>query len=240
MRQAISHVLWHDIECGSYTADLPLWRDLATGQDGPVLDVGAGTGRVACDLAARGHAVVALDADADLLAALRSRPHGGDVETVVADARSFALARVFELILVPMQTVQLLGVPGRAAFLRAARAHLAPGGILACAIVEQFESFDLRRNDFATPDEREVDGVLYSSQPVSLRDEGERCAIERARQVTTRHGRRTIAIDRTHLARLDAATLEREGRAAGFTPEPALAIAETADHVSSLVVILRG
>ena len=44
-------VMWHDVECGSYVADLPLWRRLAAEAGGPVLDVGAGTGRVALDLA---------------------------------------------------------------------------------------------------------------------------------------------------------------------------------------------
>ena len=49
-------VIWHDVENGGYEADLPLWR--APGRadaDGPVLDLGAGTGRVALDLAAAGH-----------------------------------------------------------------------------------------------------------------------------------------------------------------------------------------
>ena len=51
-------VIWHDVECGAYEADLPLWRELASGR---VLDVGAGTGRVALDLARAGHPVTALD-----------------------------------------------------------------------------------------------------------------------------------------------------------------------------------
>ncbi len=37
-------VIWHDVECGSYAADLPLWRELAEEAGVPVLDVGAGTG----------------------------------------------------------------------------------------------------------------------------------------------------------------------------------------------------
>ena len=53
-------VIWHDVECGRYAADLPLWRGLADEASGPVLDVGAGTGRVAIDLARRGHEVTAL------------------------------------------------------------------------------------------------------------------------------------------------------------------------------------
>ena len=40
------HVLWHDLECGRYAQDLPLWRELASEARGPVLDLGAGSGRV--------------------------------------------------------------------------------------------------------------------------------------------------------------------------------------------------
>ena len=52
--------LWHDLECGDYADDLPLWRALAAEALGPVLDVGAGTGRVSLELAAGGVPVVAL------------------------------------------------------------------------------------------------------------------------------------------------------------------------------------
>ena len=45
-------VAWHEVENGSYDADLFLWRQLADTANGPVLDLGAGTGRVAADLAA--------------------------------------------------------------------------------------------------------------------------------------------------------------------------------------------
>ena len=37
-------MVWHDVECGGYDADLTLWRELAREAGGPVLDVGAGTG----------------------------------------------------------------------------------------------------------------------------------------------------------------------------------------------------
>ena len=85
-------VVWHDVECGGYRADLPLWRELARAEAGPVLDVGAGTGRVALDLARAGHAVTALDREPELLDALRARAAGdGRCETVVADARGFSL-----------------------------------------------------------------------------------------------------------------------------------------------------
>jgi 2-polyprenyl-3-methyl-5-hydroxy-6-metoxy-1,4-benzoquinol methylase len=57
-------VMWHDVECGTYTADLPLWRRLARETGGRVLDIGAGTGRVALDLTRAGARVTALDLDA--------------------------------------------------------------------------------------------------------------------------------------------------------------------------------
>jgi hypothetical protein len=52
-----TEVVWHDLECGAYRADLPLWRELAARArfGSPILDVGAGTGRVALDLARAGH-----------------------------------------------------------------------------------------------------------------------------------------------------------------------------------------
>jgi len=146
-------VLWHDLECGGYTADLALWRELADDPGrlgGPVLDLGAGTGRVALELARRGHEVVALDLDETLLSALRERARGLAVEAVHGDARTFALGRAFALVLAPMQTVQLLGGgEGVRGLLRSTHHHLRPGGLLAAALAEAvpFETGMAQRPD---------------------------------------------------------------------------------------------
>src|SRR5690242_16623567 len=103
------NVLWHDLECGSYREDKPFWRSLAARQGGPILDIGAGTGRIAIDLCRQGHSVTALDSDAELLAELARRADGCALDTVRADARDFELGRRFPLCVVPMQTIQLLG-----------------------------------------------------------------------------------------------------------------------------------
>ena len=235
------NVVWHDLECGAYADDLPLWRELADAADGPVLDVGCGTGRVALDLALCGHNVIALDADDALLDALRERAAGLPVTAMAADARSFLLAERVALVLAPMQLVQLLGGPeGRAAFLRCAGAALAPGGLLAIALADALESFDSDSDLLPTPDMREVDGVLFASRPLAVVDEGATAAIHRLREVVDRAGERSEQTDVVRLDRVDAETLEQEATAAGFTPAGRRAIPATDDYVGSTVVMLRG
>jgi SAM-dependent methyltransferase len=231
-------VLWHDLECGGYTDDLPLWRELAGA--GPVLDVGCGTGRVALDLAARGIAVVGLDVDGALLDALRDRAAGLAVQTVCADAREFELGRRFPVILAPMQTVQLLGgAAGRAAFLRRARAHLDPGGLLACAIADNLQAFAEGSVTPPLPDVREEDGIVYFSQPVAMTEDGDAIAIHRVREIVDRDGARTAGRDVVRLERLTPAQLEDEAAEHGFTALERRHVAESDDYVGSVVVMLH-
>ncbi len=245
-------VIWHDLECDSYRTDLPLWRELAERHGGPILDVGAGTGRVALDLAHGDHCVTALDLDPDLLGTLRGRAGEEPVETVCADARSFELSRHdFALCLVPMQTIQLLSdASERMAFLRCALAHLRPGGLLACAIVTELDSFDVADGSPGpTPETSQVGETLYLSQATSMRVLPEQIVIERSRRIVSPSAHNPSdegsadkpAIERNviELARVSASELEDEGSQAGLRPELAREIAPTDEHVGSTVVMLR-
>ena len=233
-------VIWHDLECGSYDLDLVGWRELADAARGPVLDVGAGTGRVTLDLARRGHDVVAVDAEASLLAALRERAGGLLVETVHADAREFGVERRFPLIIVPMQTVQLLGGPaGRTAFLTRARAHLTEDGIVAMAIADALEGAAVGEySEPPKPEMREFDGIVYSSRAVAITDEGDRCAIFRIRETVDEVGAHTSEENVVRLDALDPATLEGEGRAAGLRILPRGSVPESDEYIGSTVVML--
>jgi SAM-dependent methyltransferase len=255
-------VLWHDLECGTYAADLPLWREL-TGSTahppGPILDVGAGTGRVALDLARAGHEVVALDCDEVLLGALRERAEreGLRVETATGDARCFALDRGFALVLAPMQTVQLLGGPeGVEGFLRCAAAHLHPGGLLAAALAEAV-AFTERvpepsrgcdggprggsvELELPPPDMLETGGWLYASQPVAVRRDPEGGAwLERRREAFAPDGSRTVELDRVLLDTVSPAALRAAGLRAGLRPLPGHVVGATEDHVASDVILLE-
>jgi len=237
------HVIWHDVECSRYDADIALWRELADAAGGPILDVGAGTGRVTLDLARRGHEVVALDYDAALLAVLaqRAAAAGLSIETVVGDAGRFDLGRSdFAVVMAPMQTVQLLGREGRLGFLRSARAHVTASGLVAIALVDALETFDDEHVVLPLPDQLVVDGTLYSSQPVALRDHGDTVTIERIRQVVTAGGRRSASDDVLHLHRVAVEQVEAEGRDAGLQPLPGRIIGASEEHVGTCVVMLRG
>jgi SAM-dependent methyltransferase len=234
--------IWHDLECGAYDADLPLWRSLADQHGDPVLDVGAGTGRTSLDLARHGATVTALDHDPELIAELALRAVGLEVTTVVADARQFALGRRFALCIVPMQTIQLLdGLQERASFLRCAKAHLRAGAILAVALAVELEVFAVPDDSpVPIPDICERDGILFSSQPTAVRAADDGFILERRRETVTPDGRLSIVRNTIRLERLAAEQLEAEAGAAGFSPAGRRNIRPTRDHAGSTVVMLRG
>jgi SAM-dependent methyltransferase len=87
-----------------------------------ILDLGAGTGRIADPLAALGHAVVAVDDSPAMLAHVRlARPHRSRIEDL-------DLADRFDLVLLASHLVNTPDDALRRGLLRAARRHLADGG----------------------------------------------------------------------------------------------------------------
>jgi SAM-dependent methyltransferase len=248
-------VVWHDLECGSYRADLELWRELADeaasppGSE-PILEVGAGTGRVALDLARRGHRLTAVDLRPALLSALSERASGLDIETACADARTVELdRRDFALCLVPMQTLQLLGgSAARGTFLRHARAHLRPRGLLAAAIITDVEPFDCAGSDDGPLAETaRVGSRVYESRAVGVRAGIRTFRIERDRRIldvdmpADRPPPVPVAVERDaiELDRVRVSRLRREAQGAGLQLLDTREIPATADHVGSTVVILR-
>ena len=233
----MSEAIWHDVECASYAADLPLWEELAASAGGEVADLGCGTGRVALHLARRGHAVIGIDFDAKLLAALVERADGLAVEPLHADVRDFELDRPVSLALAPMQTLQLLeGPDDRIACLRRVAAALAPGGRFAAAILEAMPPPD--DSPPPLPDVREVDGWVYSSHALEAAVGPDEIVIHRRRETVSPDGELTEESNQVRIATFPADRLEEEAAAVGLKPVERRRIEQTEIHVGSTVVVL--
>lgn len=236
-------VIWHDVECASYVADLRLWRELAAAAGGPVLDLGAGTGRVALDLAERGHDVWAIDSDPALVDALgeRARERALRVHAVAADARSFELPGAdFALAIAPMQVIQLLGsAAGRVAALERVHAVLRSGGLFAAALADPFEGEAAEMVGPPLPDVREHSGWVFQSQPIAVRQVPGGSEIDRVRQAVSPSGELSESFNTIRLDDVAPEELEGDGRATGFAVRPRRSVPPTGDYVGSTVVMLE-
>jgi SAM-dependent methyltransferase len=231
MSAATESAIWHDLECGAYTADLGLWLKLADTYGDPVLDIGAGTGRVAVALARAGHRVQAVELDPVLAAELTRRAAPLPVSVQRADACALQTAERFPLGIVPMQTIHLLA--DRRGFLRSMHRALVPGGVLAVALLgEGVEEFEAELE----PDELLRDGVHYISRPTALRSTPNGITLERRRERVTAASS-IVELDHKHLAVLDAQRLYAE--ADGFDALAPLAIAPTSEYAGSEVALLK-
>ena len=137
----------YDLDLYDDPGDLDLWTALAAQSGGPVLDLMAGSGRVAVPLAEEGHHVTAVDIDAAMLARARRRAEAAGpaiaagLDLVLADVVGLDLRqaadgarpdRRFRLAFIALNSILLL--PGHAAqraAWQALAAHLEPGGVAA-------------------------------------------------------------------------------------------------------------
>jgi SAM-dependent methyltransferase len=123
---------------GSLQGDVEWYCRKAVDSEGPVLELGAGTGRITVPIAERGIRVAALDLDNGMLAKLRQKvaalPDGARQRVSVhqGDMRSFALGETFALVIIPFRAfLHNLTSDDQLAALKRAHEHLRPGGELA-------------------------------------------------------------------------------------------------------------
>jgi SAM-dependent methyltransferase len=234
----VSVAIWHDVECGAYSADLALWEELAAAADGPVLELGCGTGRVALHLGRRGYRVVGVDRDPALIAVLAERAEGLPVEALLADARDFQLEADVALTLAPMQMLQLLPTAAeRVACLECVASQLRPEGRLAATIIEGMPEPDGASPPL--PDVRDVDGWVYASLPTEAAVGAGEIVIRRLRQTVSPAGKLSEEHNEVRIATFPAAQLEAEAAAAGLVALARREIAPTDLHVGSTVVVLE-
>ena len=105
------------------------YLDRARALAGPTLDLGCGTGVLACAISALGLSVTALDPAAAMLNIARSRPGARMVTWIESQGQRLRLAQRFRFIYMTGHAFQqLLTDESAVALLRAAAAHLDPAG----------------------------------------------------------------------------------------------------------------
>lgn len=161
--------------------DVRFYVQLSTEVDTPVVELGAGTGRVAIPMAHAGARVTAVDRSAAMLTegARRAAQAGVSdrIDWVEDDMRAFVAAPPVALVVIPFRSfLHLLTVEDQLAALRAIRASLAPGGRLALnvfvpdpQVIARLDGQRVHQASFT--DERGRDCDLYAENRYTVADQ---------------------------------------------------------------------
>ena len=97
-----------------------------------VVDLGCGTGLLACELAKRGHRVTGIDPSPQMLQVARARPEGDEVTWIEGDATALPFVGAADLLVMTGHVAQVfLDDPALLATFVAARRAIRPGGAIA-------------------------------------------------------------------------------------------------------------
>ena len=127
--------LYDVVTAPTLQGDVEWYCEKARLSGGPVLELGAGTGRVTLPMAANGISVYALDTDDGMLARLRAKVSASppEIRSRIAvshgDMRTFEIAERFPLIVCPFRAfLHNLTESDQLACLSRVQQHLKPGG----------------------------------------------------------------------------------------------------------------
>jgi SAM-dependent methyltransferase len=110
--------------------------------DGPALELGIGTGRIALPLSGRGVPVHGVDLSASMVDQLRAKPGGDRIEVTIGDFATTTVGATFPLAYLVYNTISNLTTQAaQVACFRNVAGHLEPGG---CFLIECVVP-DLRR-----------------------------------------------------------------------------------------------
>jgi SAM-dependent methyltransferase len=102
--------------------------------DGPALEFGVGTGRIALPLSQRGVPIHGIDLSAAMIEQLRAKPGADAIGVTVGDAATTRVSGTFRLVYMVWNTIMNLTTQDeQVACFQNAAAHLEPGG---CFVVE--------------------------------------------------------------------------------------------------------
>jgi SAM-dependent methyltransferase len=135
---------------GELSATVAFLKDLAA--EGPALELGIGTGRVAIPLVEAGVRVHGIDASDAMVAGLRAKPGGSAIDVTMGDFRDFSLEDRFRLVYVVFNTFfGLLSQDDQVSCFQAVSRHLSEDGVFVMeAFVPDVGRFDRGQRVSAT------------------------------------------------------------------------------------------
>lgn len=170
--------------------DEEFYLDLAQNADGPVLEVGCGTGRIYLDLLRAGVDAYGIDISESMLETLREKARERGLAPTVrqADMAAFQPEREYDLVIVPFRAfLHNLTLADRRATLQNLHDALTPGGTLALNVF--VPSFEVICESYGEEETRTVtrDGEEYCITDVA-EIEDEVAQVVRAERTVERDG----------------------------------------------------
>lgn len=160
--------------------DLPFYRRLCHEASGPILELCCGTGRLTLPLAREGFDVTGLDMEPAMLERARAKAAKEGIEVPLhrGDMRDFDLARRFDLIFIPFNSLQnTYGREDVERIFASIKRHLGPGGRFAFDVFNPDIRLMVDRSDKVSEQHR---GRLEDGRELVVM---ERCAYDAAGQV---------------------------------------------------------
>jgi SAM-dependent methyltransferase len=218
--------------------DIPFWRNLALRADGPVLELGCGTGRIALPLARAGVHVVGIDRSEAMLARASTRASRAmltsRVHLVRGDIRHLPFAPKrragrFPLVMAPYGVLQsLLREADLASTLASVYSVLRPGGTFGLELVADLPSWKEYRKRVSLEGWRGRRGGSHVTLVESVRQDRSRRLTFFDQEFTERRGRE----QRVHRFSLAFRTLT--------VPQMARRLEKAGFHVAALLGDYRG
>lgn len=239
--------IWQDIEFGSFAADLALWEELADPGRGTTLELGSGSGRVALHLGRRGIPVLGIECDPELAAELARRARAEELPVEVLTEEIAALDAALPssapigAAIAPLHVIQQLEPGDRPALLSALARLLPPGAPVALVVVDERSllSEGVAGAGDKLPDMRELDGWVYSSEPLWVQLGEAALTVRRLRERVSPGGEIERSVHDELLHRLAPEALEAEAERAGFAPRERTPIRSGPAEADSIVVLLE-
>lgn len=157
----------YDVDMGTKTDDIPMYRRYARNIGGPILEVGCGTGRIVFPFAQLGFEVWGIDNSPAMLRVAQQKLNGKTesirerIQLIQADMRDFELEQKFRLAILAYNTFMLLvNREEQESALRQIRNHLADQGKL---IIDLFvpREHNLTKKEYQSPKYDPVKGRTF-------------------------------------------------------------------------------